>query len=202
MAFPLVGLVIEADIGLPASYKLTLIVLANYLNKVTGLCNPSVSAIARKVGLSTKQTRVILGKLKRLGFISVVKNSLGGAKGETCHYAIHQEKLTTRSTLFKEGLANRTTPMSIPPSPPVYARGTPPTDVHNLSCPRALTPPADKSQTKNKPILTREEIKAMHGKEWKRNTEVVRKIGLMLNIHPLRNEGLLDYADRIEKALN
>lgn len=45
-------------------------------------------------------------------------------------------------------------------------------------------------------------MKATHGKEWKRNAEVIRKIGLMLNIHPLRNEGFLDYADRIEKALN
>lgn len=80
MSFPLVGLVIEADIGLPASYKLTLIVLADYLNKTTGLCNPAVSAIARRVGLSTKQTRVILRKLKELGFISVTKNSLGGGK--------------------------------------------------------------------------------------------------------------------------
>ena len=202
MSFPLVGLVIEAEIGLPASHKLTLIVLADFLNKTTGLCNPSVSAIARKAGLSTKQTRAILGKLKKLGLISVIKNSLGGAKGDTCHYAIHQERLTARSALFKEGLANRSTPMSIPPTPPVCVWGTPPAGVHNPSRPRALTPPANESQTKDKPMLTREEIKAMHGEEWKRDPEVVRKIGLILNIHPLRNEGILDYADRIEKALN
>lgn len=202
MSFPLVGLVIEADIGLPASYKLTLIVLADYLNKTTGLCNPAVSAIARRVGLSTKQTRVILRKLKELGFISVTKNSLGGAKGETCHFAIHQEKLTTRSTTLKARLANRTTPMNIPPTPPIRVRGTTYTDVRYPSIPSASTPPTDGSQTKDKPILTREGMKATHGKEWKRNAEVIRKIGLMLNIHPLRNEGFLDYADRIEKALN
>ena len=67
MSFPLVGLVIETEIALPASHKLTLIVLADFLNKTTGLCNPSVSAIARKTGLSTKQTRVILGNFKGLG---------------------------------------------------------------------------------------------------------------------------------------
>ena len=202
MSFPLVALVIETDIGLPASYKLTLIVLADYLNKTTGLCNPSVAAIARKVGLSTKQIRVILRKLKELGFISVIKNSLGGAKGETCHFAIHQEKLTTRSTILKEQLANRTTPMSIPPTPLICVRGTPYTDVHNPSHPRALTPTACGSQTKDKPILTKQEVKASHGKEWKRKPEVVMEIGRRLGIEPNRGEGALDYADRIEKALN
>lgn len=202
MSFPLVGLVIEAELGLPASHKLTLIVLADYLNKTTGLCNPAVSAIAIRVGLSKKQTRIILGKLKELGLISVVKNSLGGAKGQTCHFAIHEKKLTTRSSLFKEGLSNRTTPMSIPPTPPIRVRGTPPTDIHNPSRPRALTPPAYGSQTKYKPILTKEEIKATHGEEWKRKPEVVMEIGRRLGIEPNRGEGALDYADRIEKALN
>ena len=202
MSFPLVGLVIEADIRLPASYKLTLIVLADFLNKTTGLCNPSVPAIARKAGLSTKRTRVVLGELKELGFISVIKNSLGGAKGNTCHYAIHQERLTTRSALFKKGLVNRGTPASIPPTTPLCARGTPPADVHNPSRPRALTPPTNESQTKDKPILTKEEIKATHGEEWKRKPEVVMEIGRTLGIKPGRAEGVLDWADRIEMALS
>lgn len=202
MSFPLVGLVIEADIGLPASYKLTLIVLADFLNKTTGLCNPSVSAIARKTGLSTKRTRVILGKLKKLGFISVVKNSLGGAKGDTCHYAIHEERLTARSALLKKGLANKSTPTSIPPILPVCPKDAPPADAHNPSRSRALTPPANESQTKDKPILTKEEVKATHGEQWKRKPELVMEIGRRLGIKPGRAEGVLDWADRIEKALN
>jgi hypothetical protein len=55
----------------PPSLKLTLLVLANHLNKDTHRCDPGVDSIAEQVGVSRSQALRLIGSLKAAGLVAV-----------------------------------------------------------------------------------------------------------------------------------
>lgn len=139
---------INAAIAGTPSLKLTLVVLANHMNKKTGLCNPSLAKVAKQVGLSEKQTRILLHKLKADGYISVVMNALGGPPGSTPHYKIHLEKLKSKPILQIRG-GTPTPPNNFSPTALECIRRTAPAELPDHSRATTRTPPLDESQTMN-----------------------------------------------------
>jgi hypothetical protein len=55
----------------PPSLKLTLLVLANHMNKHTGRCDPGVDTVAEEVGVSRGQALRLIGDLKAAELIAV-----------------------------------------------------------------------------------------------------------------------------------
>jgi hypothetical protein len=75
------------------SELLALLALADWSND-SGVCFPSMVAIAAKTRLSRSQAQRIVHGLIADGFVSVLANSLGGAPGMTRRYRINLETLT------------------------------------------------------------------------------------------------------------
>jgi len=73
----------------PPSLKLTALALADWSNDEGGSLHPSMSAIAKKVGVSRCQAQRLVQVLKGDGLLSVISNAHGGAPGDTPHYQLH-----------------------------------------------------------------------------------------------------------------
>ena len=57
--------------------KMVLVTLANYLNAVTGQCNPSIDRLAKVCGLSSTSTRAAVKDLEISGFIEITRERFG-----------------------------------------------------------------------------------------------------------------------------
>ncbi|MDI1260244.1 helix-turn-helix domain-containing protein [Aquabacterium sp.] len=79
----------------PPSLKLTALALADWSNDDGGSLHPSMSAIAKKVGVSRCQAQRLVQLLKSDGLLSVVANAHGGAPGDTPHYRLHLDRFST-----------------------------------------------------------------------------------------------------------
>ena len=79
----------------PPSLKLTALALADWSNDDGGSLHPSMSAIAKKVGVSRCQAQRLVQSLKSDGLLSVVANAHGGAPGDTPHYRLHLDRFST-----------------------------------------------------------------------------------------------------------
>lgn len=77
----------------PPSLKLTALALADWSNDEGGSLHPSMSAIAKKVGVSRCQAQRLVQALKADGLLSVVANAHGGAPGDTPRYQLHLDRL-------------------------------------------------------------------------------------------------------------
>lgn len=202
MSFDHTALVINASIPGPPSNKLALAILANHLNKKTGLCNPSVAKVAKQLGLGVKQTRIVLQKLKSDGFISVIMNSMGGHPGNTCHYKINTEKLKCNQILLIRNNSS-TPPSHYTPTPPLNEIPTTPVKFSDYSHAVAPTPPLDESQTKNEPCIKPSliELESKYGKYWHTDGRAVREVGAILRIPAFEREPACDYGDRLKASL-
>lgn len=78
----------------PPSLKLTALALADWSNDDGGSLHPSMSAIAKKVGVSRCQAQRLVQTLKADGLLSVVANAHGGAPGDTPHYHLHLNRFS------------------------------------------------------------------------------------------------------------
>jgi hypothetical protein len=77
----------------PPSLKLTALALADWCNDQGGSLHPSMSAIAKKVGVSRCQVQRLVQSMKSAGVISVVGNAFGGSPGETPRYQLHLDRI-------------------------------------------------------------------------------------------------------------
>jgi hypothetical protein len=73
----------------PASLKLVALALADWSNDEGGSLHPSMSAIAKKTGVSRCQAQRLVQEMKSAGVLSVVANKFGGNPGATPHYLLH-----------------------------------------------------------------------------------------------------------------
>jgi hypothetical protein len=73
----------------PASLKLVALALADWSNDEGGSLHPSMSAIAKKTGISRCQAQRLVKEMKSAGVLSVVANKFGGDPGATPHYLLH-----------------------------------------------------------------------------------------------------------------
>lgn len=119
------------------SEKLAMLALADWCDDKGGSLFPSINTIGKKINVSEKQARRIVHKFIDDGFVSVIGNHHGGGKGDTRHYQINLNKLTTPPT---HG------------SPPIDV--TPPTHGSTPLPPMSLTPPTHGSQTINNHHIT------------------------------------------------
>ena len=69
--------------------KCALWALADYLNQLTGQCNPSYPELAKKAEMSVAAIKLHIGKLKALGLIEVHHVFAGKKKQVTNHYVVH-----------------------------------------------------------------------------------------------------------------
>jgi hypothetical protein len=204
MSFDHIALAINADIQGAPSMKLALIVLANHMNKKTGLCNPSVAKVAKQLGLGEKQTRILLHRLRDDGYVSIAMNALGGRPGNTPHYKINLEKLKSKTILQINSSSHSLSPLAHF-SPTSLVRVSPTTPIRFQDYSRAITqaPPLDESQTKNepniKPSLTK--IENEYGDRWFESREAVNRLGAQLHCRPLETESVFTYAMRLKELL-
>ena len=112
------------------SDKLAMLAMADWCNDLGGSLYPSISAIAKKIGRTEKQARVIIHRLIDEGWLEVVGNELGGDTGRSRRYQLIIEKLR----------------------PPVGV--TPPVGVRDPSRGGSFTPPVGGSLTTNEPSGT------------------------------------------------
>lgn len=77
----------------PPTNKLTLLALADYLHEETGRLNPSLQAIADKVGVSRSQAQRIVRDLIGQGLVSVLANQFGGKPGTTPSYRLNLDRI-------------------------------------------------------------------------------------------------------------
>lgn len=200
MAFEYAALALNTEIKSAPSMKLTLVILANHMNKSTQLCNPSVATVAKQVGVSAKQARQLIKRLKHEGYISVVKNSLGGLPGNTSHYAINFVKLGSNPILkSKNKIATPLVGGST--TPPASKSPREPLKVLNDSHGVAITPPAKVSQTNSESNLTNKSLKEKYGDYWFENAALVRKLIPHLKIIAAPHENTTDIGLRIKGML-
>ena len=112
------------------SDKLAMLAMADWCNDHGGSLYPSISAIAKKIGRTEKQARVIVHRLIDEGWLEVVGNEFGGDPGRSRRYQLIVEKLR----------------------PPVEV--TPPVEVRDPSRWGSSTPPVGGSQSTNEPSGT------------------------------------------------
>lgn len=203
MSFDHAALAINTNIPGPPSKKLALVILANHLNKKTGLCNPSVAKVAKQLGLGVKQTRIVLQKLKSDGYISITMNSMGGHPGNTCHYKINIEKLKSNQILLIRN-SSPTPPSHNTPTPPLNKIPMTPFKFSGHSNAVVPTPPLDESQTKNEPCIKPSliELESKYGKYWHTDGRAVREVGAILRIPAFEREPACDYGDRLKASLS
>lgn len=75
---------------------LTLLALADWSDDL-GKCYPSMASIARKVRLSRSQAQRVVHGLIDGGFVKVIGNEFGGARGASRRYQINLESLRGRT---------------------------------------------------------------------------------------------------------
>ena len=81
----------------PTGLKLTVVALADWCDDNGGRLYPSMSAIAKRVGVTPAQARRHVHALIELGLLSVEANPHGGARSMTPKYRLHIDRLTTNT---------------------------------------------------------------------------------------------------------
>jgi hypothetical protein len=77
----------------PASLKLVALALADWSNDQGGSLHPSMSAIARKTGISRCQAQRLVQEMKAAGVLSVLANHFGGDPGTTPQYHLDLNRI-------------------------------------------------------------------------------------------------------------
>lgn len=129
------------------SEKLAMLALADWCNDQGGSLHPSISTIAKKINVSESQARRIIHGFINEGFLTVIANHGGGNPGQSRHYMLNIEKLSTSS-------ANNSITTSMDATPSICA--TPSMDARDPlhGCARPLAPMTpEPSLTINKPSL-------------------------------------------------
>lgn len=109
--------------------QLVLLSLADQMNQ-HGECWPSHKHTAKRVGLSEKQVRRHVTKLKSLGLITVVRNEKGGRPGDTPRYrALFKVSDDAKDNRAPYG-GSPTTPPDVSLESPISPRGLPPLSDH------------------------------------------------------------------------
>ena len=197
-------------VGLKSTtHKLVLSILADHADNRTWKCNPSIARIAELAIIGERHTQKVLRDLERDGFISRIGNSLGGPPGCTCIYLVNQELVTLHliKSRFKKEIVSLQTKTPAPQNIPTAAWEDTPRGAHSNTNPcstEQLTPVLQSTLTTNELYITKkrlEDFVLIHGKDWKGKPGVVRELGEMLGIKPMRNEGAFDYADRLERGI-
>lgn len=86
------------------SEKLAMLALADWCNDQGGSLHPSISGIAKKINVSESQARRIIHGLIDEGYLTVIANHEGGNPGQSRHYRLNVEKLSTPSTGATPGM--------------------------------------------------------------------------------------------------
>ena len=79
------------------SEKLAMLALADWCNDQGGSLHPSISSIAKKICVSESQARRIIHGFIDDGYLSVIANHDGGNPGQSRHYKLNVDKLSTPS---------------------------------------------------------------------------------------------------------
>jgi hypothetical protein len=108
----------------PPTNKLTLLALADYLNEETGRLNPSLQAIADKVGVSRSQAQRIVRDLIEQRLVSVLTNQFGGKPGTTPSYRLNLDRI---EALRLTGSTDAV-PAGSTDATPAHSTDAPPTD--------------------------------------------------------------------------
>ncbi len=77
------------------SEKLAMLALADWCNDQGGSLYPSISGVAKKINVSESQARRIMHGFIKEGYLSVIANHMGGNPGQTRHYKLDVERLST-----------------------------------------------------------------------------------------------------------
>ena len=164
--------------GMSSGCLLTLIYLCDLANKDTNVAYPSVSTIAKEIGLSPKQVRRHTHKLAEDGYIKIVQNRLGGAKGQSCRYKISLPEILEKNSSVDN-----------------YSR----TSMHvpHASHTGQQTTPANGSQTVVKPYITNIDINKKYGYGWHKNPDTAYIVGLSLGIKANPGEDTSSFVSRI-----
>jgi len=109
--------------------QLVLVSLADQMN-IYGECWPSHQHTANRVGLSEKQVRRHVTKLKSLGLITVVKNEKGGRPGDTPRYRALFKVTDNNEGERAPTEGSPTTPLHVPPTAPRSPKGLPSMSEH------------------------------------------------------------------------
>jgi uncharacterized phage protein (TIGR02220 family) len=80
------------------SEKLALLALADWCDDDGLSLHPSIATLAKKISTSPSQARRIVHGFIAEGILEVVGNHNGGAKGDSRHYRLHFNKISTAST--------------------------------------------------------------------------------------------------------
>jgi len=135
---------------------LAMLALADWCNDEGGSLHPSVSGVAKKINVSESQARRILHGFIEEGFLSVVANHAGGNPGQSRHYKLNINKISTPSV-------DATPRISATPS--VDAQDP----LHGCALPLAPMTP-EPPLTINKPSVTREPKKVVQIQKVNRKT--------------------------------
>lgn len=79
------------------SEKLAMLALADWCDDYGNRLHPSISGVAKKINVSESQARRIIHKFIDEGFLTVTANHDGGNPGQTRHYRMNLEMLSTPS---------------------------------------------------------------------------------------------------------
>jgi hypothetical protein len=171
----------KEGLGLNSGALLTLYYLCDLANKDTHIAFPSISTIAKEIGLSPKQVRRHTHLLEKKGLLKIVENRFGGATGKSCRYKpilpILKPKVVDSIT---------TTPMGDP--------------THSQKRPR--TTPSYGSQTIDKPYITTKDLNIKFGFGWTKNPDLAYKAGLEVGIQASPGEDTYSLVNRIFSKLN
>lgn len=168
--------------GLSSGCLLTLYYLCDLANKDTNIAFPSVATIGKEIGLSPKQVRRHTHDLVKKGYIKIVGNSLGGAKGNSCRYRIFLPEVPRQHMAVDNFSA---TPM----------------EGSNNSHQRVVTTPAGGSQTVVKPYITNIDINKKYGYGWHKNPDTAYIVGLSLGIKANPGEDTGSFVSRIYNSM-
>jgi len=97
MSISLMSLVWQT--GLPLNQKAALLALADWANDRGGSIHPSIYTISERLTCSERTAQRLLKELVEQGWLAVVGNPFGGARGATRRYCINVPKLREIATL-------------------------------------------------------------------------------------------------------
>ena len=169
--------------GLSSGCLLTLYYLCDLANKDTKIAFPSIATIGKEIGLSPKQVRRHTHDLVKKGYLKIVENSLGGAKGKSCRYRIFLPEIP-RQQIAVDNFS------------------TTPIEDSNNSHQRADTTPVRGSQTVVKPYITSKDLFFKYGSGWQKDPDKAYRVGLELGMPARPGEENYCYVNRIFAEMN
>lgn len=145
------------------SEKLAMLALADWCNDQGGSLHPSISSIAKKINVSESQARRIIHGFIDEGYLSVVANHFGGDKGQSRHYKLNVEMLSTPS--MDATPCTDATPSMDARDPLAPMRGTPSTHDTLTTNEPPIEPPI-KNKAKKPAFVLPDWINAKHWDAW------------------------------------